>query len=223
MLPASLSPPLIIFDFDGVIVDSESLMSQVLAEGLTAHGFPTTLDDSLTHYLGRNWQACERHFHEHWGTPMPDNLRAAIDLEVELRLPDLQPIGGAVDFVRGRPDQRRCIASSSPPAWIERCLNLVGLRDAFAGAIFSTSVHVQRGKPHPDIYVHAAHAMGVPADQALIIEDSPIGVAAAVAAGAQVIGLCAGSHVGDEHGEKLRAAGAHHICHSFAEVERLLS
>jgi HAD superfamily hydrolase (TIGR01509 family) len=215
-------PALIIFDFDGVIVDSETQVSQYLADHLTQLGYPTSLDDSFEHYLGRNWASCLQRFEELWGERPPDGWRDYIDSEIERGLDELVPIPGAVDFIRCTSMFARCIASSSTPEWIERRLRLFGLTDHFAGRIFSTAIHVARGKPHPDIYLHAANAMGVPPDRALVIEDSVVGVTAAVAAGTRVVGLCAGSHARGGHGDRLRAAGAHVVCHSFDEVHRLL-
>ena len=217
-----IRPALIIFDFDGVIVDSEVLASEVLADRITELGYPTSLDESFEHYLGRNWQSCLDKFEELWGKPAPAGWREQIDAEIERRLDELQPIAGAIDFVTHNTATARCIASSSTPEWIERRLALVGLAGHFAGAIFSSAIHVARGKPHPDIYLHAARAMGVAPASALVIEDSVVGVTAAVAAGASVVGLCAGAHARGDHGGRLRAAGAHVICHSFAEVQQLL-
>ena len=81
--------------------------------------------------------------------------------------------------------------------------------------IFSGREHVARGKPAPDLYLHAAAALGVPIERIAIIEDLPVGATGAVASGATVIGLTAGLHCGPDHGERLRALGVHHVARNF--------
>jgi HAD superfamily hydrolase (TIGR01509 family) len=219
--PGSFTPALIIFDFDGVIADSELLASEVLAGHLTGLGYRTTIDDVYDHFLGRSWKDCMDKFERLWGVPAPENWRAEYHGELARRSDDVVPVAGVREFIASTAGIARCIASSSPPWWIEGRLRAFGLAAHFADAIFSAAVHVTRGKPHPDIYLHAVSAMGVTPEQALVIEDSVTGVTAA-AAGTRVVGLCVASHVRDGHGERLRAAGADVICHSFAEVQQLL-
>jgi len=220
--PAGGKPALIIFDFDGVIADSELLASEVLSEHLTSLGYRTTIDDVYEHFLGQNWKDCMDKFEQLWGVPAPESWRAEVHGKIFARTADVVPVPGVGAFIDGTAGIARCIASSSPPEWIEGRLRDFGLAAHFTDAIFSAAVHVARGKPHPDIYLHATSAMGFAPDQTLVIEDSVTGVTAAVAAGMRVIGLCAASHVRDGHGDRLRAAGADVICHSFAEVQRLL-
>jgi HAD superfamily hydrolase (TIGR01509 family) len=218
----SNNPALIIFDFDGVIADSEVLSSEVLAGHLTGLGYRTSIDDVYEHFLGHNWKDCMGKFELLWGVPAPESWGAEVHGQIAQRSGDVVPVAGVKEFIAGTADIARCIASSSPPWWIEGRLHAFGLAAHFTDKIFSAAVHVTRGKPHPDIYLHAAGAMGVPPGQALVIEDSVTGVTAAVAAGTRVVGLCAGSHIRDGHGDRLLAAGAHVICHSFDEVRRLL-
>jgi HAD superfamily hydrolase (TIGR01509 family) len=220
--PPGGNPGLIIFDFDGVIVDSESLANEILADHLTGLGYRTSFDEAYEHYLGRSWKDCMGIFEARWGVPAPDGWRGEVKARIARRLGELRPVPGASEFIAGTAGMARCIASSSPPEWIEGRLRDFGLAEHFTDAIFSAAVHVARGKPHPDIYLHAASAMGVAPGEALVIEDSVTGVTAAVAAGTRVVGLCAASHVRADHGDRLRAAGAHAICHSFAEVRGLL-
>jgi HAD superfamily hydrolase (TIGR01509 family) len=216
------APGLIIFDFDGVIADSEVLANEALAGHLTGLGYPTSYDEVCEHYLGRNWKDCMQSFEALWGVPAPDRWQDEVKARILLRLDEVRPVPGVGEFIAATAGVPRCIASSSPPEWIESRLRDFGLAGHFTDAIFSAAVHVARGKPHPDIYLHAAGAMGVAPGQALVIEDSVTGVTAAVAAGARVVGLCAASHVRGDHGDRLRAAGAHVVCHSFAEVRQLL-
>jgi HAD superfamily hydrolase (TIGR01509 family) len=133
-------------------------------------------------------------------------------------------VAGAVAFIETLPAAvPRAIASSSSTEWIRTHLDHLGLRDRFEPHIFSGKEHVANGKPAPDLYLHAAAALGVPIDRIAIIEDSPVGVTGAVASGAFVIGLAAGNHCFDGHGDRLRALGAHAIAHSFDEVAASLA
>ena len=131
---------------------------------------------------------------------------------------------GATAFVRALPDELpRAIASSSSTRWMNGHLAHLGLASAFAPHLYSGHEHVERGKPAPDLYLHAAEALGVDIGRTVILEDSPVGVTAAVASGAHVIGLCAGMHCGVGHAERLRALGVHEIAHGFDEVARLIA
>lgn len=206
---------LIIFDYDGVIADSELLNNATLAELLTEIGLPTTLDEALASYLGKRWRDCEPIISERLGAPCPPGVLQEWTLRCHERARrSLTAVAGFDGFLQGR-SERRCIASSSPPDWIEMGLDRFGARDHFGDLIFSAAVHVSRGKPHPDLFLHAAEAMGVAPERALVIEDSPSGVLAGVAAGMTVAGLCAGGHVRDGHAAGLADAGAHRIFDSY--------
>jgi beta-phosphoglucomutase-like phosphatase (HAD superfamily) len=117
----------------------------------------------------------------------------------------------------------RAIASSSSVQWIATHLAHLNLREHFGDHIYSGRSHVDRGKPAPDLYLHAAGAIGVPIERVAIVEDSPVGVTGAVASGGFVIGLTAGSHCLDGHAERLRERGAHAIADTFEEVAALLA
>lgn len=213
---------LLIFDYDGVIADSELLNNQVLAELLTEHGLDTTLDDALATYMGRRWRDCAPLIEARLGAPCPDHLQSEWTRRCHERAQaDLRPVEGFPEFLARRIEPR-CIASSSPPTWIEMGLARFGVTDIFAGPIFSAAVHVSRGKPHPDLFLHAAASLGVDPSRAVVIEDTPTGVLAGVAAGMTVIGLCAGQHIRDGHAERLLQAGAHHVVGAFEEVSALL-
>ena len=214
-------PELIIFDYDGVVADSELLNNAAMAEVLTAFGLPTTTDEAIARYMGKRWLDCRPLVEARLGRPCPDEV--VVDwtrLCHERASTKLTPVNGLLAFIETR-EQARCIASSSPPDWIALGLARFGLADRM-GPIFSAAVHVSRGKPHPDIFLHAAGAMGVCPDRTVVIEDSPSGVLAGVAAGMHVIGLCAGGHVRDGHAEALTQAGAHRIAWSYDEVAALI-
>lgn len=209
---------LIIFDYDGVIADSELLNNTVMAELLSEIGLPTTLDEALASYLGKRWLDCEPIITKRLGAPCPPGLREEWTRRCHDRAErELNSVAGFEAFLCGR-SERRCVASSSPPDWIEMGLRRFDADQAFDGSIFSAAVHVSRGKPHPDLFLFAAEAMQTAPSRALVIEDSPTGVIAGVAAGMTVVGLCAGGHVRDGHAQKLADAGAHQVFDSYADL-----
>lgn len=208
---------LIIFDYDGVVADSEVLNSTVMAEQLTAIGLPTSLDDVLAAYTGRRWRDNRPTVEAALGRACPEDFHTTWFATCRQRAPlQLKPVPGMLDFIASR-TETRCIASSSGPDWIGVGLELFGLTDHFEGSVF-TGLVVERGKPHPDIFLHAAETMGVDPSRVLVIEDSEAGVTAGVAAGMTVVGLTAGGHIRNGHAERLTTRGAHHIADSYAAV-----
>lgn len=214
---------LIVFDFDGVVVDSELIANTTLAEALTALGHPTTLDDALRLYMGRRWDDCAAVIEAVIGRPLPADFAERRRTEIRAwAARELAAVAGVADFVAGLGARRRCIASSSTPAWLQLGLGRIGLAEHFGDNLFSAAVHVERGKPHPDLFLYAAQALGAAPERSLVIEDSPLGVEAGVAAGMTVVGLLAGCHIRDGHAERLTAAGAHHLARSYDEVAAIL-
>jgi HAD superfamily hydrolase (TIGR01509 family) len=135
----------------------------------------------------------------------------------------IEAVVGAVDFVRALPAELpKAVASSSSTKWLNGHLAHLGLDDVFGSHVYSGHEHVERGKPAPDIYLYAAEQLGVAIADCAILEDSPVGVTGALASGARVIGLAAGSHCLDGHDEMLRGLGVREIAYSFDEVRRLL-
>lgn len=209
---------LVILDYDGVIADSELLNNQAMAEVLTGIGLPTTLDDALANYMGRRWLDCVPDIEARLGRTCPDTALSDWTRLCHTRAQaSLTAVPGADTFI-AELDLPRCIASSSPPNWIELGLRTMDIAPEHAGPIYSGAVHVARGKPHPDLFLHAASEMGVAPGRTVVIEDSPAGVQAGVAAGMTVIGLLAGGHIRDGHGARLSAVGAHHLLPSYAAV-----
>ena len=213
---------LVIFDYDGVIADSELLNNQAMAEVLTGIGLPTSLEQSLALYMGRRWLDCRPDIEAALGRPCPETtLDDWTRLCHSRAATQLTAVTGAADFMASL-NQPRCIASSSPPDWIELGLETIGIAVADAGPIYSGAVHVTRGKPHPDLFLHAARELGADPARTLVIEDSTPGVQAGVAAGMTVVGLLAGGHIRDGHAERLAAAGAHHILPDYAAIRALM-
>lgn len=215
----------LIFDFDGVLIESEAVGNRQIADYLTSIGHPTTAADSFANFMGLSGTAFVDAIERWIGRPLPDDfhtLRRAEDERV-LRA-GIDAVTGAVAFVLSLPDALpKAIASSSSTAWIARHLDHIGLRVSFGDRIFSGKEHVARGKPAPDLYLHAAAALGVPIERCVIIEDSPVGATGAVASGAHVIGFVGGSHCAPDHAGKLRVTGVHDIARDFDEVTALLA
>ncbi|MBA17130.1 MAG: haloacid dehalogenase [Sphingomonas sp.] len=214
----------IIFDFDGVLLESEYAGNAQIAEYLTAIGHPTSMEDSMANFMGLAGQEFLSALESWIGRPLPDDFHDVREAENQRVLTQgLDPVAGAIAFLRGLPDRLpRAIASSSGSHWIETHLDHLGVRDAFGPHIYSGKEHVARGKPAPDIYLHAADAIGADIRRTVILEDSPVGAKGAVASGAHVIGLCAGQHCGVGHAERLRALGVHDVAADFTDVARLL-
>jgi HAD superfamily hydrolase (TIGR01509 family) len=210
----------IIFDFDGVIADSEVPANRALAESLTTIGLPTSFEESLRDYYGHNWQETQRRIEEKLGAPLPDDFRSMHRQNAQAHFSrGFAPVRGAADFLRGTTQFRRAIASSSNADYIRWALDSFGLNHHFADQIHSAD-GMDRGKPYPDIYLQAAAALGIQPADCLAIEDSPTGARAAVAAGMTVVGLVAADHILDRavHAEQLRAVGVHQIAESYAQI-----
>lgn len=215
----------ILFDFDGVLIESEYAGNRQIADFLTGIGHPTTAEQSMAHFMG----LAGADFHgavENWiGGPLPQSFHDARAVENERAMSEgVGEVLGAVAFVRSLPPELpKAIVSSSSTRWILHHLDHIGLTDAFGDHIYSGREHVTRGKPAPDLYLYGAEQLGVPIERIAILEDSPVGATGAVASGGYVIGICAGSHCGIGHDERLGAIGVNAIAHDFDEVARLIA
>jgi HAD superfamily hydrolase (TIGR01509 family) len=212
---------LIVFDFDGVVADSEMLANGVLAEFLTELGVPTTLEQSMQTFMGKRAEDLIATVAA-LNPGMPGaQFAAELTRRTLARFAlELREVPGIRDYLAAFPTMKRCIASSSSPERLAACLDILDLAPAFGEHVYSASM-VPRGKPHPDLFLHAASRLGVAPADAIVIEDSEGGVRAAVAAGMTPIGFCAASHIRDGHEARLRDAGAVHVARSYAEVERI--
>jgi HAD superfamily hydrolase (TIGR01509 family) len=216
------APGAVIFDFDGVIADSEAISNRQLAEALTAIGLPTSFEDCLSNYYGRNWPDCEQRIVAQLGCRLPGGFVQQLENAVELAFErDLTCVAGAADFIKRHAVQPKAIASSSSREYLASTLDRFGLAEDFGEHLYSAA-NSKRGKPYPDIYLEAATGLGIPPVRCLVIEDSPVGVSAGVAAGMMVVGLLVGEHIIDEkgHGDQLAAAGAHYLARTFEEIDQ---
>lgn len=213
----------IIFDFDGVIADSEVRANLSLSESLTAAGMPTTYEESLRDYYGHNWQETQRRIEARFGRPLPADFRETHRTRARARFMEgFDAVPGVADFLGTLGGTPRAIASSSRAEYIGWALDLFGLGHHFGGHVYSADGW-DRGKPFPDIYLAAAKGLGVEPAACLAIEDSPTGARAALAAGMTVVGFCGAGHIVDRpaHGEMLREIGVHHVAMAFDEISFL--
>ena len=214
-----------ILDFDGVLIESEYVGNRQIAEYLTRIGHPTSVEESMDRFMGLSGKDFLAAIGDWIGRPLPADFHSArAEEDARVLAEGLEAVAGAVAFIEALPPELpRAIASSSSLDWIRRHLDHLGVRHLFEPNVFSGCEHVARGKPAPDLYLHAAAALGVDIRRSAIIEVSPVGVTGAVASGAAVIGLCAGRHCGTGHAQRLKALGAHHVVSSFEEVAALIA
>jgi HAD superfamily hydrolase (TIGR01509 family) len=213
---------LIIFDCDGVLVDSEVISCRAHADTLTRYGYPITADQVLERFLGRSMRQANLEIEAELGRSLPENFPSEVYAEIfrlfAVSLEATPYIVETLDTIA----QPVCVASSGPPDKISASLNRVGLYDRFAPHIFS-AVQVKHGKPAPDLFLFAAEQMAMSPKQCLVIEDSAAGIAAARAAGMTVLGFHGGSHCRPGYADTLRAAGAAATFDDMRELARLIA
>jgi HAD superfamily hydrolase (TIGR01509 family) len=176
---------LIIFDCDGILVDSEPIALRVNAAMLAELGWHLSDDEIVERFVGRSMDSNVATVEAHLGRPVPvdwvERFRRRINVAHEAELGAIAGITEALDEIAGY-DVAICVASSGHPERIRHSLRLCGLEDHFGDRIFSAS-QVEHGKPAPDLFLYAAAALGVPPSRAVVVEDSQYGVEAARAAG----------------------------------------
>jgi HAD superfamily hydrolase (TIGR01509 family) len=178
--------PGVIFDCDGVLVDTEPAANRVLAELLTAAGLPTTQEESMRTYMGRSWDSCMAIAAERLGRPLPETLRDDYRRGVrEAWARELHPVDGIAEAL-DRIELPSCVASSGEHERMRFTLGRTGLLDRFEGRIFSAT-EVEHGKPAPDLFLHAASSMGFDPAATTVVEDTVPGVQAGRAAGMRVL------------------------------------
>jgi HAD superfamily hydrolase (TIGR01509 family) len=214
-------PDPVIFDCDGVLVDSEVIFARVLGECLSEAGFPATVTDALMFGFGRNRDTLTAAVEARYGCTLRDEFfevmraRSALVLERELK-----PMPGIVELLRALP-RARCVASNGHLQRVRQRLALTGLLQFFDPHVFS-AIQVAIGKPAPDLFLLAAERLGAPPAACTVVEDSLVGVAAAVAAGMPVVGFCGGSHCPEGHARELIAAGCSEVFGDMADLAAFL-
>jgi HAD superfamily hydrolase (TIGR01509 family) len=204
-----VSAGMIIFDCNGVLVDSERVAAAVAAEEFTRAGVPLTPALVLRYFFGRRpadmFVAIETATNRKLPASLPDRVMAATLARLRSELRAMPHAAHALTWLRGP----KCVASSSPLDRIRLSLQIAGLA-RFFDHMFSAS-DVKHGKPAPDLFLHAASQMGVQARDCIVVEDSPAGVRAAAVAEMIAIGFVGGSHAAGDLGGELIAAGARTI------------
>jgi HAD superfamily hydrolase (TIGR01509 family) len=208
---------LVIFDCDGVLIDSETIAARIHAEALGALGHDYTTADVVRRFVGVSSRDMLRTIEEETGGPLPRDYgastRRALWAAYDTELAAVPHVAEAIDAL----DRRVCVASSSSPDSLRLSLRLVGLYERFAPNIFSAT-QVARGKPAPDLFLFAAEQMRVAASNCVVVEDSIPGVKGAAAAGMTVLGFTGASHCGPGHAEALMREGATAV---FDDMRRL--
>jgi len=213
---------LIIFDCDGVLVDSEPLAAEAYERVYEKHGMSGVGADIIAQCVGMKQADIIIRIKELTGHHLqPEQEGDLWTVTRDLFSEKLNPTTGIGSFLRTL-EAGRCVASSSSLQRIHHSLDVTGLAPHFGDAIFSSSM-VKRGKPAPDIFLYAAEKMGVDPVNCVVIEDSPFGVEGAVAAGMTAIGYTGGGHTYAGHGERLKAKGAHAACANWREISDRLS
>jgi HAD superfamily hydrolase (TIGR01509 family) len=209
-------PDLIIFDCDGVLIDSEVLSCRCLSEVLATHGIELGLDQALDLFLGRSTTAVVQHY-QALGRSLPEQFSAELRTGVRAAfLAALGPIEGVGSVLEGL-QVPHCVASSSDVDRVSFSLALTGLAAHFGERVY-TSQMVERGKPAPDLFLYAAERMRADPRRTLVIEDSVSGVKAAKAAGMTAWGFVGGSHYQSRDGKAiLLGAGADRVFVRMAE------
>jgi len=189
-----MTASLFIFDCDGVLIDSEVISARQLIEELKGYGVDMDMAFVSRHFLGRSYPVVLKEVRERWGVQLPDRFEA--DYRARLLAAferDLKVMPGVVETIRAL-SIPYCLATSSSPERMRKSLEITGLSALFQGRAFTAS-EVARGKPAPDLFLHAAHRMGADPATCIVLEDSLNGIRAGLAAGMRVWRFTGGSHL----------------------------
>ncbi|MCQ4046534.1 HAD family hydrolase [Streptantibioticus rubrisoli] len=210
---------LVIFDNDGVLVDSEPISNRILADYLTELGHPTTYEESIRDYMGAAVHRIHDLVRERSGQTLPADFNETFHAKVfDAFHRDLQPVA-EVSTVLDELVEREipyCVASSGSHERIRVALRTTRLYPYFTEERIFSAQDVGRGKPEPDLFLYAAKSMGVSPERCAVIEDSPLGVQAAVAAGMDVYGFAAMTPTAE-------LAGANAVFTDMSQLSRLLA
>jgi len=214
-------PDLVIFDCDGVLIDSEIIFGRVLGNCLMAADFPITMDEAMVLGFGKNRITLTAEVETRFGRALPDGFfdtfRAEVDATFER---ELVAIPGIEELLAALPGPR-CVASNSHLDRVRHALAVTRLLPLFDPHVFSAS-QVAQGKPAPDLFQFAARQFGAACERCIVVEDSAVGVEAAVAAGMPVVGFCGGGHCPADHAERLIAAGCSQVFGAMPDLSAFL-
>jgi len=187
----------VIFDCDGVLVDTELLANRCFAAALNRIGLPWSVEDTMRRLVGRSMKSCVAIIESETGRPLPADFlsRLQIDTFASFRTAPVQPVAGIIGVLDWLEEKRiaYCVASSGEIEKMRLTLGLTGLLPRFEGRLFSASM-VARGKPFPDLFLHAARGIGIEPENCTVIEDAVPGVEAGVAAGMRVFAYAGAAH-----------------------------
>lgn len=218
------APSLVIFDCDGVLIDSEIIAARAQSRALAAHGIAITPEEAARRFAGipdaDMWQTLQQEsacsLPEGFAREYADGLAATFRQE-------LRALPGALETVQALRERglQVCVASSSTPPKLETALKLVGLWDEFAPHVFSTA-QVAHGKPAPDVFLFAARQMRAAILDCVVVEDSVPGVRAARAARMRAVGYVGASHNGPDQRQRLLDEGASDVIDDLRRLPELL-
>jgi HAD superfamily hydrolase (TIGR01509 family) len=207
----------LIFDCDGVLVDSELIAHRTLHEMLIALGLDMTMEEALRTFAGRSLKDTVVLIEQRLGHAMPaaigDQYRELLFARFRA---ELKPVAGVKEALDALP-YPRCAASSSSPDRLSLALEVTGLAPLLGQHVYSAT-QVARGKPAPDLFLFAAKQMGAEPKHCIVIEDSPLGIEAGLSAGMRTIGFAGASHATDELAKRLTAAGAYKVIRAMCDL-----
>ncbi len=216
------SNTLLIFDLDGVVVDSEIYVFRVLSQKLSGLGVQMSVQETIYNFFGEPFKCIKKTIEQDYGMILHDDFfEEVMALSICLMERNIEFVKGALGFLQTYYNVKKCIATSAPQERISLFVNKLQIDNFFYENIFDVSM-VSRGKPFPYIFELAAQNMGKEPSHSIVIEDSVPGIKAGVRAGMLVIGLLAGSHLSNSYSDKLKAAGADYVVENYKEMEMLL-
>jgi HAD superfamily hydrolase (TIGR01509 family) len=220
-MPNNMNFDLIIFDCDGVLIDSEILSNRAEVELLKSFGIEFELGEYMAQFVGKSTKDVLKTIEVLHDVRLPAEFRRLAETQIFTAFKtELQPIPGIFELIDSI-NTAKCIASSSSLSRLDITLKITGLLDKFSPHIFSAE-QVSRGKPAPDLFLFAANKMQTSPDRCIVIEDSPYGVRAGIQAGMTVIGFTGGSHIQPGHAARLLDEGAIDICSDMSQVSAWL-
>ncbi len=217
-----MTPSLIIFDCDGVLLETESLANQFEVEMLTQLGHTISLEEYLTFSLGRCYPEVQESLQRERNMTFPPRFWHTIEeKQKDLFREHLTPVSGVEEFLQWLP-LPKCVASNSGKERLHRTLELTGILAYFGSSVFSADLVANR-KPAPDIFLYAAEKMGVVPSECLVVEDSITGITAALAANMKVCAFGGAKHITPTLKQNLLASGAHCYCNTMDDLKKILS
>lgn len=214
---------LVLFDCDGVLVDSEIIAAEVESKLLRESGFDITAEDMCIRFAGMDWKSILLTIEQEADIPISAQLIDKSERLLDAALARRVKMIEGVRYALSKITEQRCICSNSSSSRLDLMLTKVGLKPYFEGHIYSAKdLGPDRTKPKPDIYLHGAQQFGVDPAKCLVVEDSIHGVHAARAAGMRVIGFTGGSHTYPTHADRLTDAGAETVISRMVELPQMV-